>query len=381
MSEKSLNSQKLVVVGMSGGVDSSVAAYLLKEQGYRVIGIFMKNWEEVDESGECTSAKDYRDVVSVCEALDIPYYSLEFVEEYKEKVFKDFLKEYELGYTPNPDILCNREIKFKVFFEKAMELGADYLATGHYARVQKVDDHYSLIKAVDESKDQSYFLYTLKSEILKKTLFPLGNILKKEVRAIASKLNLSTKEKKDSTGICFIGERKFSSFLSGYIKKSQGPFKNLKGEVVGFHKGQCFYTIGQRKGLGLGGPGEPWFVVDKKPQDNEVIVERGLIHPALFASYLTAVEVSWVHEQFNLVTPMNCKAKIRYRQKDVDCVIEKCEEGRLYVSFPIPQRAITKRQSIVFYLGETCLGGAMIEDRGPSFYEQEKALPEAVTNL
>ena len=374
-SEKQKNAQKTVVVGMSGGVDSSVSALILKKQGYNVIGLFMKNWEEKDENGVCQASKDYKDVVDVCEKIGIPYYSVEFIEEYRENVFQDFLKEYELGYTPNPDVLCNREIKFKVFFEKAInELGADYLATGHYC--QKSADGNHLVKGADPLKDQSYFLYTIKSEILEKVLFPIGGIEKKLVRELAQEYDLSTKNKKDSTGICFIGERNFKKFLGQYIQFTKGPFQTLDGEVVGEHTGSTYYTLGQRKGLGLGGPGEPWFVLDKDIEKNIVYVGRGEKHPALYTDTLTATEASWV-SGFNFELPFRCKAKVRYRQVDQDCVIESIDNGIITVRFLEPQRAVTPRQSIVFYRDEVCLGGAMIEAPGKSYYDLGK-LPSTV---
>jgi len=375
---------KTVIVGMSGGVDSSVAAALLKEQGYRVIGLYMKNWEELDENGVCQSAKDYEDVIKVCEALDIPYYSVEFVNEYRDNVFKYFLSEYEAGYTPNPDILCNREIKFKVFFEKAMELGADYLATGHYCQHIESGERSLLVKGDDPRKDQTYFLYTMQERILKKVLFPLGHLEKTKVREIAEKYNLATKAKKDSTGICFIGERNFKNFLSQYIQVKTGDFENLSGEVVGQHDGAAYYTIGQRKGLRLGGQGEPWFVVDKDIERNIVIVERGERHSALYADELWANELSFVQGDFieGLELPMRLKAKIRYRQPDQDCMLMSLTDGVAHVVFDQPQRAITIRQSIVFYQelsGQTvCLGGGMISKRGVTYYEREAALPTEV---
>ena len=353
-------SQKTVVVGMSGGVDSSVAAAILKEQGYRVVGLFMKNWEERDASGACTSDLDYADVVRVCEKLEIPYYSVNFVREYWDNVFVRFLEEYKAGYTPNPDVLCNREIKFKVFFDKAMELGADFLATGHYCRNTAEDGESRLVKGSDPAKDQSYFLYTIKKEILGRVLFPVGGILKSEVREIAARYDLSTKAKKDSTGICFIGERDFREFLGRYVQAKPGEFRTLDGKRVGAHEGAAFYTLGQRKGLTLGGQGERWFVVGKDIGSNVVFVERGQDHPALFADELTATEASWVSGRCPKL-PLRCRAKVRYRQKDQDCVISPGENGALRVVFDEPQRAITPRQSVVFYEDEICLGGAMIE--------------------
>lgn len=366
-----------VIVGMSGGVDSSVCAALLKEEGYNVIGLFMKNWEEFDEHGVCQSSLEFADVVRVCEKLDIPYYSVDFIEEYRNQVFNQFVEEYKLGYTPNPDVLCNREIKFKVFFEKAMELGADFLATGHYCQKREIDGHYALIKGADGLKDQSYFLYTIKSEILKKVLFPIGHLPKTEVRKIAEKYDLSTKHKKDSTGICFIGERNFKNFLSNYVTFVDGNFETLDGVVVGRHTGATYYTIGQRKGLGLGGQGEPWFVVGKDIKRNVVIVERGEMHPALYADTLTATDLSFTTGEWKKKLPYRCKAKIRYRQKDQACTITNMEDGKIEVEFDIPQRAITPRQSIVFYDEDECLGGAMIEKSGPNYFQLKKPLSVA----
>lgn len=368
-------SETTVIVGMSGGVDSSVCAALLKEEGYKVIGLFMKNWEELDEHGVCQSSKEYADVIRVCEKLDIPYYSIDFIKEYKEQVFNHFIEEYKLGYTPNPDVLCNREIKFKVFFEKAIELGADFLATGHYCQTRKDESGISLlIKGSDPLKDQSYFLYTIKSEILNKVLFPIGHLPKTEVRKMAKKYDLATKFKKDSTGICFIGERNFKNFLSQYVVFKDGNFETLNGTVVGRHTGATYYTIGQRKGLGLGGQGEAWFVVGKDIKRNVVQVERGIAHPAMYADSLVATDLSFSNGEFNRELPFKCKAKIRYRQKDQDCTIMAIEDGKIYVDFYYPQRAITPRQSIVFYDHDICLGGAMIECSGPTYYESKKPL-------
>lgn len=349
-----------VIVGMSGGVDSSVAAALLKEEGYRVIGMFMKNWEDFDEHGVCQASKEYADVVKVCEKLDIPYYSVDFIKEYREQVFSHFIEEYNKGYTPNPDVLCNREIKFKVFFDKARELGADFLATGHYCQRALIDGEWCLTKGADQGKDQSYFLYTIKKEILAHVLFPIGHLQKKEVRAIARKYDLSTKDKKDSTGICFIGERNFKKFLDNYIKFNAGEFQTLDGKKVGMHTGAHYYTMGQRKGLGLGGQGEPWFVVGKNMEKNIVYVERGEHHPALYRSDLIATDLSFVRGEWNKPLPYICKSKIRYRQEDQECTIEKMEGDEIFVTFKNPQRGVTPRQSIVFYDGEICLGGAMI---------------------
>jgi len=353
--------KKTVVVGMSGGVDSSVSALLLKEQGYHVIGLFMKNWEENDDQGRCKSSQDYEDVVSVCEQLRIPYYSVNVVKEYWDNVFTHFLEELQLGFTPNPDILCNREIKFKLFLEKAMGLGADFLATGHYAKIQETDNGLILLKGTDPNKDQSYFLYTLKQEALQKVLFPIGRLEKSAVRKIAEAHNLATFAKKDSTGICFIGKRDMKESLRRYIPFQPGNFANLKGEVVGQHDGVAYYTIGQRKGLGIGGPGEAWFVIGKDVERNVVIIDQGTDHPSLYSNALTASDLSWVAGEALFSLPFRCRAKVRYRQPDQECIITSIENGCAHVTFSQPQRAITPRQSIVFYDNEVCLGGGIIQ--------------------
>lgn len=347
--------KKKIIIGMSGGVDSSVSALLLKEQGFDVIGLFMKNWEESDANGVCQASKEYEDVVKVCEHLKIPHYSVNFTQEYQNQVFTYFLEEFKKGNTPNPDILCNREIKFKVLLDKAMELGADFLATGHYCQT----DHQHLMKGADPNKDQSYFLYTLSATILEKVLFPIGSMEKKQVRAIAMKHGLATAEKKDSTGICFIGERNFKNFLNQYLPFQPGDFETLQGKKIGSHDGCAFYTHGQRKGLNIGGPGEAWYVVGKDVKRNVVYIEQGANHPALFSSSLLASDLTWVSGTAPTL-PCKCKAKIRYRQTDQECTLEKIEEGLALVSFTEPQRAVTPSQSIVFYDGNICIGGGII---------------------
>jgi tRNA-uridine 2-sulfurtransferase len=351
----SIASKKTVVVGMSGGVDSSVSALLLKEQGYHVIGLFMKSWEE--EGGVCKASLEYEDVVRVATHLQIPTYSVNLVEEFRKLVFAKFLEELKMGATPNPDILCNREIKFHVFLKKAKDLGADFLATGHYCRL---DPEGRLLKGSDPDKDQSYFLHAVKKEAFADVLFPVGHLPKIEVRRIARKAGLATSEKKDSTGICFIGKRDFKPFLSQYIGYQEGDFKKLSGEIVGRHDGAAFYTIGQRKGMGLGGEGDAWFVVGKDILKNEVYVERGADHPALFSDSLTASGFTWVAEAPPSY-PYRCTAKIRYRQKDTPCTLLSPQNGISTVLFDTPQRAITPGQSVVFYDGELCLGGARID--------------------
>ena len=346
--------QTLVAVAMSGGVDSSVSAALLKEQGYKVIGIFMRNWEEPNSS-LCTAAEDYDDVAATCAKLDIPFYTFHFAKEYKKQVFARFVEEYKKGLTPNPDILCNKEIKFKVFYDKALELGADYIATGHYCQVQNA----RLFKGKDPGKDQTYFLYAIDGSTLKRVLFPIGHMMKSEVRAYALKHGLPTHAKKDSTGICFVGERKFPEFLSQYVTPKAGEFRTPDEEVVGTHHGVAFYTLGQRKHLGLGGPGNPWYVVKKNIERNIVYVAREHDHPDLLKSELHAIEENWISGKAPEF-PLHCLAKIRYRQEDQACIVHKTEKG-LFVEFLTPQRALAPAQSVVFYSHEgECLGGAVI---------------------
>lgn len=344
-----------VVVGMSGGVDSSLSAFLLKKQGFEVIGLFMKNWEEKDANGICQASKEYEDVLKVCDQLQIPHYSVNFTQEYQKEVFTSFLEELRQGKTPNPDILCNREIKFKSLLDKALQLGADFLATGHYCQT----DHLHLMRGDDPNKDQSYFLYALQKEVLKKVLFPIGSMQKSAVRALAAKEGLVTAAKKDSTGICFIGKRNFKTFLNQYLPYTPGEFKTLEGKTVGHHDGCAFYTIGQRKGLDIGGPGDAWFVVGKDVEQNIVYIEQGADHPALFSPILTATELSWISGEAPPL-PFHCTAKIRYRQADTACTIEKIEAGEALISFREPQRAVTPSQSIVFYNQNLCLGGGKI---------------------
>ena len=368
-----MSSKKTVVVGMSGGVDSSVSALLLKQQGYHVIGLFMKNWEEQDENGICRSAEDYDDVQRVCEQLAIPYYAVNFVAEYRNQVFSQFVEDFKKGLTPNPDVLCNREIKFKVFLDKALELGADFLATGHYCQNSCIQQTRCLMKGADPQKDQSYFLYTLKESILEKVLFPVGHLQKEEVRQIAREHHLATCDKKDSTGICFIGERHFRTFLSQYVAMQPGTFETLGGKIVGKHQGAAFYTLGQRKGLAIGGAGEAWFVVGKDMSRSVVFVEQGADHPALYSDELFATELSWLSD-IPPSLPFACRSKIRYRQADQPCVIQTIENGHAWVTFPDAQRAITPGQSIVFYDGLICLGGGVITRPGASYYELGKVL-------
>lgn len=349
-----------VVVGMSGGVDSSVTAYLLKQQGYEVIGIFMKNWDDTDEFGVCTATQDYEDVIRVCNQIGIPYYAVNFEKEYWDKVFTYFLDEYKNGRTPNPDIVCNKEIKFKAFLDHAMKLGADYIATGHYARVEEVDGEIKLLRGKDRNKDQTYFLNQLTQEQLRKVMFPLGEYTKEEVREIAKKAGLATADKKDSTGICFIGERNFKEFLSNYLPAQPGRMETLAGEVKGKHDGLMYYTIGQRHGLGIGGPGEPWFVCGKDLERNVLYVCQGYHNDALYSEGLVATNVNWISER-EKPKSFHCTAKFRYRQPDQGVTVTILEDGRVRVDFDEPVRAITPGQAVVFYNGEECLGGGTID--------------------
>ena len=362
-----------VVVGMSGGVDSSVAAYLLKEQGHDVIGVFMKNWEEADENGRCTSEEDYRDVERVCGLLDIPYFTVNFAAEYRERVFSYFLEEYRNGRTPNPDVLCNREIKFGPFLEFARKLGAEKIATGHYAGVETKDGLTFLKRSKDANKDQTYFLNQLSQEQLKDVLFPLADIEKPVVREIAHKLGLSTADKKDSTGICFIGERNFRNFLKNYLPAQSGEIRTLEGEVVGEHIGLMHYTIGQRKGLDIGGrrgfENARWFVVKKDLENNVLYVQNGE-HDELFSDWLFCRSFHWIpcvpkEEKFH------CTSKCRYRQADEGVTVRRAGDGVL-LTFDRPQRAVTEGQFAVLYDGEYCLGGGVIEEKGK--FGEEKAV-------
>lgn len=358
------NSHKHVVVGMSGGVDSSVAAILLQLQGYNVEGLFMKNWEEDDTDDYCSATEDLADATSVSEALNIHLHAINFSAEYWDRVFTHFLQEYEAGRTPNPDILCNREIKFKAFLDHAINMGADYIATGHYARIGHEGNTYQLLKGLDKNKDQSYFLYTLGQKQLRHSLFPVGELEKSEVRRIALEHQLVTYDKKDSTGICFIGERNFREFLGRYLPAKPGEIQTPEGKVIGKHSGLMYYTLGQRQGLGIGGvpgaPDEPWYVVGKDLERNILLAAQGHDHPLLFSSSLTAVQLSWVDGQ-GPDAPYECMAKTRYRQSDQACRITRIDQDNCEVTFKQPQRAVTPGQSIVFYQGDVCLGGGIIE--------------------
>ncbi|SHJ32919.1 tRNA (5-methylaminomethyl-2-thiouridylate)-methyltransferase [Geosporobacter subterraneus DSM 17957] len=351
-----------VVIGMSGGVDSSVAAYLLKEKGYDVIGVFMKNWEEQNDEGFCTSEEDYADARKVCDQIGIPYYTVNFVKEYWDKVFTYFLEEYKRGRTPNPDVMCNKEIKFKAFLDYAMKIGADYLATGHYAQIGFWEDEYHLLRGKDHNKDQTYFLCTLGQQQLSKTMFPIGHLMKAEVREMAERVGLATAKKKDSTGICFIGERDFKEFLSNYLPAQPGEIRTFEGEYKGRHEGLMYYTLGQRKGLGIGGTGtgEPWFVADKDLENNVLYVVQGENHPLLFSYGLEATALHWVTEK-HLKNRITCTAKFRYRQPDQEVIVCIEDGNRAKVIFAKPQKAITPGQAVVFYQDQICLGGGTID--------------------
>ncbi len=355
-----------IVVGMSGGVDSSVAALLLKRQGFDVVGVFMKNWEEADEDGACTAAEDYDDVRRVCDVIDIPYYTVNFSAEYRERVFSYFLAEYEVGRTPNPDVLCNCEIKFSAFLRFALSLEASALAAGHYACLKKESGRVELLRAADANKDQTYFLAGLTQAQLMPALFPVGELSKKDVRVLAAEAGLSTALKKDSTGICFIGERDFKQFLMQYLPAQPGDMVTLDGKVVGRHDGLMFYTLGQRRGLGIGGmkegSGESFFVIAKDMQRNRLIVQQGE-QDELFSTALTAGKVSFIaggppSKNFS------CTAKFRYRQPDQAVHITMHGES-CTVDFVKPQRAVTPGQWVVFYDGDICLGGGPIDETRP----------------
>lgn len=345
---------------MSGGVDSSVAAWLLQEQGYEVEGLFMKNWEQDDDEDYCAAAKDLADAQAVCDKLGIKLHSVNFSTTYWDKVFSYFLDEYESGRTPNPDILCNKEIKFKAFLDYAIQLGADKIATGHYARTRDG----LLYKAKDRNKDQTYFLHAVPKSALEKTLFPLGDYIKSEIREMASALKLITHDKKDSTGICFIGERRFKTFLKEFVLARPGEIKTLDEQVLGQHDGLMFYTIGQRQGLGIGGRRDgdqtPWYVVDKDVKHNTLYVAQGAEHPRLYAQGLICSSIHWIMDSAPEL-PLTCYAKVRYRQEEQACMISPADDNKHYVMFSEPQRAVTPGQFIVFYQKNQCLGGAAIE--------------------
>ncbi len=366
------STKERVVVGLSGGVDSAVSAHLLKQQGYDVVGIFMKNWEDDDDDEYCSSRQDFLDAASVADVLGIEMEHVNFAAEYKDRVFAEFLREYQAGRTPNPDVLCNAEIKFKAFLDHAMRLGAEKIATGHYARVRERDGRFELLKGLDASKDQSYFLHRLNQAQLSKTLFPVGELRKTEVRRIAAEIGLPNAKKKDSTGICFIGERPFREFLNRYLANQPGPIRNDRGRVIGEHVGLSFYTLGQRKGIGIGGvkekgaprgggEHEPWFVARKDIENNTLYVVQGHDHPWLQSLELAADEASWVAGE--APAPGAMAAKTRYRQADAACVLKAGANGAFELAFQEPQWAVTPGQSAVLYDGDVCLGGGFIARR------------------
>ncbi len=356
------DSPQRIIVGMSGGVDSSVTALLLQQQGYVVSGLFMKNWEDYPD-GECPAVQDSQDVIAVCDQLGIEMDGVNFAAEYWDRVFAYFLEEYQAGRTPNPDVLCNKEIKFKAFLDYALAHGADKIATGHYAKVAFRDGYYRLLKAADQNKDQTYFLYTLGQPQLAKTLFPLGDLPKPEVRHIAEQHHFVNAKKKDSTGICFIGERKFKEFLSQYLPAQPGEMRTPEGELIGTHDGLMYYTLGQRQGLKIGGrkasSGEPWFVVGKDLEQNILLIAQGE-HPMLYSDTLGANQLHWT-TGIAPQTPLRCTAKTRYRQPEQNCTLSWVADGECQVIFDEPQRSVTPGQSVVFYQGDECLGGGIIE--------------------
>ncbi|MFZ4076482.1 MAG: tRNA 2-thiouridine(34) synthase MnmA [Legionellaceae bacterium] len=354
-----------VIVGMSGGVDSSVAAWLLIQQGYAVEGLFMKNWEQDDKDGYCAAAVDLADAQAVCDQLGITLHTVNFSERYWDHVFQHTLDEYEKSRTPNPDVLCNKEIKFNAFLNHALSLGADYIATGHYARVGLHNGRAALLKSKDRGKDQTYFLHAIDPAALTKTLFPIGDYLKSEVRDMATRLNLVTSAKKDSTGICFIGEKRFKSFLSEYMLATPGQIKSTTGDVLGQHDGLMFYTLGQRQGLNIGGvrnaDESPWYVVDKDTKTNTLVVAQGSGHPMLYAQGLICSKIHGLVSMEKEDFPYTCYAKTRYRQTEQACMISPEDNHQHIVMFSNPQRAVTPGQYIVFYDKNICLGGATIE--------------------
>lgn len=369
---------KKVILGLSGGVDSSVAAYLLLEQGYDVEAVFMRNWDSAvnnDILGNptvldpmCPQEVDFQDAVKVADKLEINIHRVDFIKEYWDKVFTYFLDEYKKGRTPNPDVLCNKEIKFKSFLDYAITLDCDYIAMGHYARVEIVNGEARLLRGVDRNKDQTYFLCQLNQSQLQKSLFPIGHLTKEEVRKIADKIDLPTAKKKDSTGICFIGERQFRKFLQNYLPAQPGNMMTVDGEIIGKHSGLMYYTIGQRKGLGIGGKGDAWFVVGKDLENNILYVEQGDDNEYLYSDACIVKDVNWIPLN-KFVNELNCSAKFRYRQKDNDVTIKWLDETTLEVKFKNLVRAVTPGQAAVFYDGEVCLGGGFIDE---VFYKGEK---------
>ncbi|HJT63061.1 MAG TPA: tRNA 2-thiouridine(34) synthase MnmA [Burkholderiales bacterium] len=348
-----------VVVGMSGGVDSSVAALLAKRAGHEVVGLFMKNWEDDDDHEYCSTREDLIDAAAAADRIGVELEAVNFSAEYKERVFAEFLREYAAGRTPNPDVLCNAEIKFRAFLDHAMRLGAEKIATGHYARVSPSEKGHQLLRGLDASKDQSYFLHRLTQEQLSRVMFPVGELKKPDVRRIALEAGLPNHAKKDSTGICFIGERPFREFLNRYLPRVPGPIKTSEGKIIGEHIGLAFYTIGQRKGIGIGGAGEPWYVADKRIASNELVVVQGHDHPLLMKKALSAADTAWVAGE-PPAAPSTHTAKTRYRQADAPCTLSNAHEDEISVEFSAPQWAVTPGQSVVLYDGDVCIGGGVI---------------------
>ena len=355
--------EKKIVVGMSGGVDSAVSAYILKQKGYDVVGVFMRNWEETDEEGICTADEDYKYVRNVCDQIGIPYYTVNFSKEYWNRVFEYFLEELRLGRTPNPDVMCNKEIKFKAFLDFALKLDASYLATGHYARIGDDGNKKLLLRGVDDNKDQTYFLYNLGQKELKKTMFPIGDLPKSRVREIAAEANLASAQRKDSTGICFIGERDFNKFISNYLPALSGDIVDIKtNQIIGSHSGLMYYTIGQRKGLGIGGnstKSAPWFVAKKDVEKNILYAVQG-DNDVLYSTSCEVSNLSFVSGE-PPADAFDCTVRLRHRQKDRGCTVHIQNDGRAHVDFHDKQRAVTPGQSAVFYIGEVCLGGGVVE--------------------
>jgi tRNA-uridine 2-sulfurtransferase len=356
-------SKKRIVVGLSGGVDSSVSALLLKQQGYDVIGLFMKNWEDDDNDEYCSTRQDFIDAAAAADVIGIEFEAINFAAEYKDRVFAEFLREYSAGRTPNPDVLCNAEIKFKAFLDHALKLGAERIATGHYARVREIDGRFELLKGRDPGKDQSYFLHRLNQHQVSKAVFPVGHLLKSDVRKLALNAGLPNHAKKDSTGICFIGERPFREFLQRYLPKEPGEMVTPQGQRMGRHEGLMYYTLGQRQGLGIGGTkagdGAPWFVAGKDLAANRLVVVQGHDHPLLLKNNLTAQDTAWVSGEAP-VTGQQLAAKTRYRQTDARCLVEAANDAEFSLRFDDPQWAVTPGQSAVVYDGEVCLGGGII---------------------